>query len=238
MRALSVNIDHVATLRQARRASFPDPVQAAALVELGGADGITVHLRKDRRHVTDRDVELLRRTVQTELTLEMVATADLVRFASRVRPDQVTLVPELATEVTTTRGLELAGRAVGLRTAIDRLRRRGIRLSVFIEPDARQVKAAAALGADVVELNTDRYSRAEENRARLLSELAGAARVAREEGLVVHVGHGLDYRNVVPILEMDIAEGYSIGFAIVARSVMAGLRDAVGEMKRILEVYS
>ena len=237
MRSLSVNIDHVATLRQARRASFPDPVQAAALVELGGADGITVHLRKDRRHVTDRDVELLRRTVQTELTLEMAATADLVRFAARVRPDQVTLVPELATEVTTTRGLELTGRTAGVRTAVDRLRRRGIRLSVFIEPDAKQVKAAAALGADVVELNTDRYSRAARNRARLLSELAGAARVAREEGLVVHVGHGLDYRNVVPILEMDIAEGYSIGFAIVARGVMAGLRDAVAEMKRILEVY-
>jgi len=256
---LSVNVDHVASLRQARRDSLPDPVTAAALVEMGGADGVTVHLRKDRRHVTERDVEILRQTVQTELTLEMAASEDLLRFAVRTKPDQVTLVPELVTEVTTTRGLDLLGRDGGLKSAVGRLRRGGIRVSLFVESDPRQVEAAAGLGADVVELNTDRYSRTcssrrlrvadrsrkAKSRARqagreavpLLDELAEAGRVARANGLVVHVGHGLDYRSVVPILEMGIAEGFSIGFAVIARAVMVGLRDAVAEMKRILEVY-
>lgn len=238
MRVLSVNIDHIASLRQARRARFPDPVQAAALVELGGADGVTVHLRKDRRHINERDVRLLRETVQTELTLEMAATDELVAFASRVRPDQVTLVPELVTEVTTTRGLDLSGRAGPSAAAIRRLRRRGIRVALFVEPDRRQMPVAAALGADAVELNTDRYATDLSNRPKLLGELAAAAVAAREHGLAVHVGHGLDYRNVTPILAMEIAEGYSIGFAIVARAVMLGLREAVAEMKRILEVYS
>lgn len=238
VRTLSVNIDHIASLRQARRARFPDPVQAAALVELGGADGITAHLRKDRRHINERDIRLLRETLQTELTVEMAASDELLAIASRLKPEQVTLVPELVTEVTTTRGLDLTGRTGPLATAIRRLRRRGIRVSLFVEPDARQMTAAAALGADIVELNTDRYSTDLRHRARLLSELAGAAVAAREHGLVVHVGHGLDYLNVVPILAMDIAEGYSIGFAIVARAVMLGLREAVAEMKRILEVYS
>jgi pyridoxine 5-phosphate synthase len=238
VRFLSVNIDHVATLREARAARFPDPVQAAALVELGGADGITVHLRKDRRHVSERDVELLRRTIQTELTLEMAASDELVAFAARVKPDQVTLVPEVVTEVTTTSGLKLTARDARLKEVVRRLRRRGIRVCVFVEPELRQVAAAAELGADVVELNTDRYSSDEGQRARRLSELAEAADAARERGLGVHVGHGLDYRNVVPILQMDIAEGYSIGFAVIARAVMVGLRDAVAEMKRILEVHS
>jgi pyridoxine 5-phosphate synthase len=238
VRFLSVNIDHVATLREARAARFPDPVQAAALVELGGADGITVHLRKDRRHVSERDVELLRRTIQTELTLEMAASDELVAFAARVKPDQVTLVPEVVTEVTTTSGLKLTARDARLKEVVRRLRRRGIRVCVFVEPELRQVAAAAELGADVVELNTDRYSSDEGQRARRLSELAEAADAARERGLGVHVGHGLDYRNVVPILQMDIAEGYSIGFAVIARAVRVGLRDAVAEMKRILEVHS
>ncbi len=235
---LSVNIDHIATLRQARRAAVPDPVRAAALVELGGADGITVHLRKDRRHINERDVRLLRETVKTELTVEMAATEETTKFAVRVKPDQVTLVPELKTELTTTAGIDVVRQRARLKPHVRRLRRAGIRLSAFVEPEKTQVEAAAESGFDVVELNTDRYCTDRAHRAELLAELAGAAISARESGLEVHVGHGLDYRTVVPILEMDIAEGFSIGFAIVARAVMVGLEEAVAEMKRILEVYS
>lgn len=238
MPILSVNIDHVATLRQARRASVPDPVQAATLVELGGADGITVHLRKDRRHIGDRDVELLRRTIKTDLTVEMAATEEMVALVLRLKPAQVTIVPEVRSEVTTTTGLGLTGRSKVLEAAVRRLRRAGVRVSCFVEPDRGQMARAATLGAHVVELNTDRYSQDEACRPRLLAELAEAAEAAREQGLIVHVGHGLDYRNVVPLARMGIAEGYSIGFSIVARAVMVGLRDAAAEMKRILEVYS
>jgi pyridoxine 5-phosphate synthase len=238
VRCLSVNIDHIATLRQARRESFPDPVHAAAAVEVGGADGVTVHLRQDRRHINDRDVDLLRRTVKTELTVEMAATDDLVRYVSRLKPDQVTLVPEVRSEVTTTSGIDLLGTRKELAAAIRRLQRAGIRVSLFVEPDASQVQAAGKLGADVVELNTDRYSRQWSSKPGPLEELALAAAAAEEAGVQVHVGHGLDYRNVVPVLERKIAVGYSIGFAIVARAVFVGLERAVSEMKRIMEVYS
>jgi pyridoxine 5-phosphate synthase len=238
MPSLSVNIDHVATLRQARLESFPDPVQAATAVELGGADGITVHLRQDRRHVTDRDVELLRATVKTELTVEMAAVDDLVRRMVRVRPDQVTLVPELKAEITTTSGIDLLKERGRLEPVVKRLRKARIRVSMFIEPDTAQVEAASRLGADVVELNSDRYSRSWDRSARLLDELTTAGRAATKAGLQVHVGHGLGYRNVVPVLKNRIAGGYSIGFAIVARAVFVGLQCAVEDMKRIMEVYS
>ena len=238
MLSLSVNIDHVATLRQARLESFPDPVQAAAAVELGGADGITVHLRQDRRHVTDRDVELLRATVKTELTVEMAAVDDLVRLMTRIRPDQVTLVPELKTEVTTTNGIDLLKERIRLEPVVKRLKKARIRVSLFIEPDTAQIEAAGRLGAEVVELNTDRYSRGWNRGTRLLDELTSAGKTAEKAGLQVHVGHGLDYRNVVPILENRVAAGYSIGFAVVARAVYTGLQGAVVEMKRIMEVYS
>jgi pyridoxine 5-phosphate synthase len=236
--SLSVNIDHIATLRQARRESFPDPVHAAVAVELGGADGVTVHLRQDRRHITDRDVELLRQTVRAELTVEMAATEDLVRLACRVKPDQVTLVPELSTEVTTTRGLDIARERRRLAPALRRLTRAGIRVGLFVEPDPVAVRVAGAMGADVVELNTDRYSRGWSQDPRLLDELIITSRVARKAGLLVHVGHGLDYRNVVPVLENGIAVGYSIGFAIVARAVFVGLQCAVTDMRQIMEVHS
>jgi pyridoxine 5-phosphate synthase len=235
---LSVNIDHVATLRQARLESFPDPVQAAAAVELGGADGLTVHLRQDRRHITNRDVELLRATVKTELTVEMAAADELVRLMARIRPDQVTLVPEVKSEVTTTNGVDLLKERARLEPVVQRLKKARIRVSMFIEPDTAQVEAAGRLGADVVELNTDRYSRGWSRGTRLLEELTTAGRAAEKAGLLVHVGHGLDYRNVVPILENRIATGYSIGFAIVARAVYTGLQGAVMEMRRIMEVHS
>ncbi len=236
--SLSVNIDHVATLRQARRESFPDPIHAAAAVEAGGADGITVHLRQDRRHISDRDVMLLRQTVKTALTVEMAVSADLVRFIRRVRPDQVTFVPEVRSEVTTTKGLDLLKGTSGTRTAVRYLQRAGIRVSLFVEPDPVQVCAAAELGADIVELCTDRYSRYWSRKPELLDELVAAAEAARAARLQVHVGHGLDYRNVVPVLENKLAVGYSIGFAIVARAIFVGLERAVAEMKRIMEVYS
>lgn len=235
---LSVNLDHIATLRQARLESFPDPVQAATVVELGGADGITVHLRQDRRHISNRDVELLRSIAKTELTVEMAGTEELVRLMARLRPDQVTLVPELKSEVTTTNGIDLLKDRHRLEPAVRRLKKAGIRVSLFIEPDTAQVEAAGRLGADVVELNTDRYSRDWSRKPRLLEEIATAGGTAQKAGLLVHVGHGLDYRNVVPILEGGVAVGYSIGFAIVARAVFTGLRCAVTEMKRIMEVHS
>jgi pyridoxine 5-phosphate synthase len=238
MPGLSVNIDHVATLRQARLESFPDPVQAATAVELGRADGITVHLRNDRRHITDRDVELLRATVKTELTVEMSAADELVRLMARIRPDQVTLVPELKGEVTTTSGIDLLKERGRLGPVVQRLKKARIRVSTFIEPDIAQVEAAARLGADVVELNTDRYSRNWSRGTRLLDELAAAGGAAEKAGLVVHVGHGLGYQNVVPVLKNRIAGGYSIGFAIVARAVFVGLQRAVEDMKRTMEVYS
>jgi len=236
--SLSVNIDHVATLRQARRESFPDPVQAAALVELGGADGVTVHLRQDRRHINDRDVRSLRDTLKTELTVEMAAVEEMLAFATRVKPAQVTLVPEVRAEVTTTSGLDLMRERAKLTVAAKRLHRAGVRVSMFVEPDPLQVRAAGEMGADVVELNTDRYSKGWMKRPAMLDELVRASAAALQAGVVVHVGHGLDYRNVVPIVEKKIATGFSIGFAIVARGLFTGLRDAVSEMKRIMEVYS
>ncbi|MEO0068129.1 MAG: pyridoxine 5'-phosphate synthase [candidate division WOR-3 bacterium] len=235
MRTLSVNIDHIATLRQARQESFPDPVQAAALVELGGADGITVHLRQDQRHINRRDVKLLRTTIKTELTVEMAAKPELVRFARLVKPDQVTLVPEVITEVTTTQGLDVLKERRRLARVVADLRKAGIRVCIFIEPDPAQIKAAREMGAQVVELNTDRYSKEPKRRQFHLERLQKGAEAARELGLSVHVGHGLDYLNVVPILENNIAEGFSIGFAIVARAVFVGLKEAVAEMKRLIQ---
>lgn len=238
MVTLSVNIDHIATLRQARQESFPDPVQAAALVELGGADGITVHLRQDRRHINERDVKLLRQTIKTELTVEMAATPEMIQFARTVKPDQVTFVPELTTEVTTTQGLDVMRKRAHLKRATEELKEAGVRVCIFIEPDPEQIALTAKIGAQAVELNTDRYNKEPKKRDYHLQRLMLASRAAVEAGLIVNVGHGLDYINVVPILERKIAQGFSIGFAIVARAVFVGLREAVAEMRHILEVYS
>lgn len=235
MRMLSVNIDHIATLRQARQENFPDPVQAAVLAELGGADGITVHLRQDQRHINFRDVKLLRQTIKTELTVEMAATPAMVRFVRMIKPDQVTLVPEVITEVTTTRGLDVIKQQHNLKQVVNNLKKNGIRVCLFIEPEPRQIQAAAAIGAEVVELNSDRYSKEPHRWQINLKQLQTGAEAARSAGLIVHVGHGLNYQNIVPILEADLAQGFSIGFAIVARAVFVGLREAVAEMKRIIQ---
>lgn len=235
MRILSVNIDHIATVREARGESFPDPVQAAVLAELGGADGITVHLRQDQRHINFRDVKLLRQTTKTELTVEMGVLPSIVKFVRMVKPDQVTLVPEVLTEVTTTQGLDVIRQRNTLKRVIAYLQERGIRVSLFLEPDPVQIKTAAEIGAEIVELNTDRYSKESKRRQFHLQRLKIAADAARTSGMIVHVGHGLNYSNIVPILEMDIAQGFSIGFSIVARAVFVGLKEAVAEMKRIIQ---
>lgn len=235
---LQVNIDHVATVRQARRTVEPDPVHAAALAELGGADGITVHLREDRRHIQDRDVELLRQTVRTRLNLEMACTAEMIDVACRVRPDEVTLVPERREELTTEGGLDVVGHEAHVRDTVARLREGGLHVSLFIDPAAAQVEASARVGADAVELHTGRYAEAclaRRNADReTLQALATAARAARGAGLVVHAGHGLDYWNTAPVASIEGIEELNIGHAIVSRAVLVGMRDAVSEMARIL----
>jgi pyridoxine 5-phosphate synthase len=242
MKELSVNIDHVATLRQTRQEAFPDPVHAAFLAELGGADGITVHLRSDRRHIKERDVELLKKTISTELNMELAATPEMMRIALRVRPAQATLVPEAPDEVTTQGGLDLAKHLNRIAPAARLLKRAGIRLSTFVEADLRQIEAAAKLGCAVIEINTDRYRRTwgkhRESPNPELQKIRKAAGRASHLGLRIHAGHGIDYRNIVPLLGIPEIEGFSIGFAIVARAVFTGLKGAVEEMKRIMEVYS
>ncbi|MFB3853206.1 MAG: pyridoxine 5'-phosphate synthase [Vicinamibacterales bacterium] len=233
---LAVNIDHVATIRQARRAREPEPVAAAVLAELAGAEGITVHLRSDRRHIQDRDVELLRKVVQTKLNIEMAATADMIEIARTVRPDQVTLVPERPEEVTTTGGLDVLGNRRAVADAVAGLREAGVRVSIFIDPVSGQVDASKALGADAIEINTGGYAdAAAKDRADWLGRIAGAARSAAGLGLEVLAGHGLNYFNVRPIAEMPEIGELNIGHSIVSRAVLVGLERAVREMVALLE---
>jgi pyridoxine 5-phosphate synthase len=230
---LGVNIDHVATVRQARRGHEPDPVAAAVLALLGGADGITVHLREDRRHIQDRDVRLLRQTVAGRLNLEMSVAADIVAIACEVKPDEATLVPERRQELTTEGGLDVVANQQAVAQAMDRLRPAGIEVSLFIDPDQRQIEAAKLLGAHAVEIQTARYSeaRTSADRAAQLQLLRESADYARQHGLHVHMGHGLDYANVTDVARLPGVEELNIGFSIVARAVFVGLERAVREMK-------
>lgn len=232
MLRLGVNIDHVATVRQARRAAVPDPVQAAVLAELGGADGITVHLRSDRRHIQDRDVEILRRTVKTRLNVEMAATDEMRRIALGVAPNQVTLVPERPDELTTEGGLDVLRHRDQVRPAIEALRQGGIEVSLFVDPLPEQVRGAHELGAQAIEINTAAYSEARGAAARgtALEAVASAARLGRELGLHVHAGHGLDYDNVRAVAALPELGELNIGHAVVARAVLVGLERAVREM--------
>ena len=232
---LGVNIDHVATVRQARLAPEPEPVAAAVLAELAGAHGITVHLRGDRRHMQERDVELLRQVVATKLNLEMAATPEMMDIAVRVQPHQATLVPEQPRELTTTGGLDVVSHANALRIVVQGLRTAGIRTSVFIDADAAQVRGAAEVGAEAVEINTGPYADAAEYaRAEHRDQVAAAAAAAAEQGLEVLAGHGLTYQNVGPIAAIpDIAE-LNIGHSIVARAVLVGMERAVREMLALL----
>lgn len=236
MPRLQVNVDHVATVRQARLAREPDPVWAAQTAELAGADGITVHLREDRRHIQERDVEILRRVVTTRLNLEMAATEEMVDFALRIRPDEVTLVPERRQELTTEGGLDLAAAEDRVRAAVRRLSEAGITTSLFVDPEIPVIERAARSGCRAVELHTGRYAEAPpERREAELEALAQAADRAARAGLQVHAGHGLDYRNVDPVARIEPIEELNIGFAIVARAVLVGFERAVREMVERVE---
>ncbi len=233
---LGVNIDHIATLRNARGTSYPDPVYAAALAEQAGADGITVHLREDRRHITDRDVTLLRQTLQTRMNLEMAVTEEMLGIACQVKPPFCCLVPEKRTEVTTEGGLDVAGQLDKMRDAVARLAAVGTKVSLFIDADTAQIDAAVAVGAPYIEIHTGRYADAA-TPAEQLAELARiqeAARYAHSQGLRVNAGHGLHYHNVQAIAAIPEMEELNIGHAIIARAVFTGLTEAVAEMKRLM----
>jgi pyridoxine 5-phosphate synthase len=233
--ALGVNIDHVATLRQARRGRHPDPLFAALLAEQAGADSITLHLREDRRHIQDHDVERFATALATHMNLEMAATAPMLAIAARVRPRDVCLVPENRHELTTEGGLDVAGQRATLAPAVAALSRAGIRVSLFIDPEPAQVEAAVEVGAPVIELHTGSYAEASgEQRAHELHRLASAARAATAAGLVVNAGHGLDYHNVGPVASLPELAELNIGYAIIGRALWCGLPEAVREMKRLM----
>jgi pyridoxine 5-phosphate synthase len=237
MPRLHVNIDHVATLRQARRSQEPDPVTAAAICELAGADGITVHLREDRRHIQDRDVHILRKTVKTLLNLEMALTPEILEIALDVSPDQVCIVPEKRQELTTEGGLDVAGHSASLDDAIPRFKGAGIEVSLFVDPMPEPIELAAQLGADFVEIHTGSYANAPTGRARgaELDRLKTSAHYAESLGLRVNAGHGLDYRNILPVVQIPQVEELNIGYSILCRSIYVGLDQAVREMQdRIL----
>ncbi|MDT8369348.1 MAG: pyridoxine 5'-phosphate synthase [Longimicrobiales bacterium] len=233
-----VNIDHVATVREARGTDEPDPVRAAVLVELAGADGITVHLREDRRHIQDRDVRMLAETLRTPLNFELAAVREILDICVDLHPAQATLVPEKRTEVTTEGGLALTGKGVRTRTAdaVDRLHAEAIRTSLFVDPDPDVLECAAELEVEAVELHTGEYANAETSaeRAHELARLHDAAVHARRLGLDVHAGHGLTYENVAPVAAIDEIEELNIGHSVVARAVLVGMERAVREMAEIV----
>jgi pyridoxine 5-phosphate synthase len=246
MLRLGVNIDHIATLRQARYQAGhsgavpePDPVWAAAEVELAGAHGITVHLREDRRHIQDRDVRLLRQTIRTRMNLEMADVPAIVAIAEEIKPDEVCLVPERRQEVTTEGGLNVAGAAKSLARTTARLQKAGIAVSLFVAPDPKQIRAAADVGADFIELHTGHYAncRTEETAAAEIRRQADAARLAHKLGLRVNAGHGLNYQNTPGIFAVPHLETLNTGHAIIARSVFVGLRQAVQEMLALMAPY-
>ncbi len=232
---LGVNIDHVATLRQARRTYEPDPVAAAVLAELGGADGITLHLREDRRHIQDRDLRILRETTAVKLNLEMACASEVLRIALEVKPDQATLVPEKREEITTEGGLDVAGQKERVREVVSKLREAGIQVSLFIDPQPHQIEAAAELGVEAVELHTGGYANAKGSAAEQeLAVLRSASALVHERGLVLHAGHGLTYRNVQPVAAIPHMHELNIGHSIVARAVLVGMTQAVREMKQLM----
>ena len=236
MATLGVTIDHVATVRQARRTVEPDPVWAAALAELGGADAITVHLREDRRHIQDRDLEVLRRTVQVKLNLEAAIAPAMIDIACRVRPDQVTLVPEKREEITTEGGLDVVTHRAATAAAVGRLHEAGIVVALFLDPCLRQIDVAIDLGVAAVELHTGNYANATTDAQRhdQLVELARAGATIQKAGLILNAGHGLTYRNVVPVARLEGMGELNIGHSIVSRAVLVGFTQAVREMKALL----
>lgn len=234
---LSINVDHVATLRQARKAIYPDPVEAAMLCETAGADGITIHLRGDRRHIQDRDLKLLRQKVKTSLNLEMAATDEMLKIAKEVKPDTVTLVPEKPEELTTEGGLDLEANFDTLSKAIAVLKSNGIKVSLFINPDEQSVETSAKLKADYNEINTDSYCEAKDEKTYKteLEKVRKIAEMAHKKGLGIHAGHGLNYKNTKDLMTIKDIEEVSIGHAIVARSVIVGMEKAVKEMLDLIK---
>jgi pyridoxine 5-phosphate synthase len=233
---LGVNIDHVATLRQARGTRYPDPIQAAIEAEQAGADSITLHLREDRRHIQDRDVHMLKDILQTKMNLEMAVTEEMLAVAETVRPADCCLVPERREELTTEGGLDVAGQQSRIREACQRLAEAGVRVSLFIDAEPAQIEAAVACGAPVIEIHTGHYADAADE-ATVEAELARitkAVRLGAEAGLQVNAGHGLHYHNTVAIARLEPVRELNIGHAIIARSVFVGLQEAVREMKRIM----
>ncbi|MEW6357422.1 MAG: pyridoxine 5'-phosphate synthase [Planctomycetota bacterium] len=240
MTELGVNIDHIATIRQARRTYEPDPVAAAFAADRGGADGITIHLREDRRHIQDRDLKILRQVVFTKLNLEMATSEEIIRIALRTVPDQITLVPEKRQEVTTEGGLDVRSQVAKLSGVTSRLQKKGIVVSLFIDPDGDQIEASRDAGADAIELHTGEYANSPTKKKQLaeLHRLAVGADKARNIGLIVNAGHGLTYKNVGPIVRELRAAELNIGHSIIARAVFVGLEQAVRQMKELIVQYS
>ncbi len=233
---LGINIDHVATLRQARRGKYPDPVQAALEAEQAGADAVTLHLREDRRHIQDRDVRILSDLLQTRMNFEMAMTAEMIGIALRYKPSDVCLVPERRAELTTEGGLDVAGDVDKVRKVCGELQAAGIAVSLFIDPEPQQVEAAVTAGAAKIELHTGRYAeaRADTERHREVDRIAEAARLAAGRGLTVNAGHGLNYQNVQPVAALGEVRELNIGHAVIGRAVFVGLQGAVREMKRLM----
>ena len=239
MAILGVNIDHVATVREARKTNEPDPVWAAALAELGGADAITVHLREDRRHIQDRDLRILMESVTVPINLELACADDVLKIACETRPNQATLVPERREEVTTEGGLDVAGSLAKMRDAVRRLRDAGIVVSLFLDPDPRQLAAGVELGVDAIELHTGAYAEATlrhdaEQTASTLATLIKAGDQIRAAGITLNAGHGLTYRNVKPVATIEGMHELNIGHSIIARALMVGLQQAVRDMKQLI----
>ena len=237
MPKLGVNIDHVATIRQARRTVEPDPVWAAAEAQLGGADCITAHLREDRRHIQDRDVRILKETVTVKFNLEMAASDEIIRIAREIAPTQATLVPERRQEVTTEGGLDVRGNLAKIKAATAALEEKGIIVSLFIDPDMAQIAASKETGAEAIEIHTGSYANASAaERPARLAQIEAACKAAMGIGLVVHAGHGLTYANVGPVARVKGFSEFNIGHSIISRAIFVGLREAVAEMKRLIDV--
>jgi pyridoxine 5-phosphate synthase len=232
MARLSVNIDHIATIREARKGNEPDPVTAASLAELAGCDGIIVHLREDRRHIQDRDVEILRKTIKTKFNLEMAATAEMVKIAVKIRPDMCTLVPEKRQELTTEGGLDLLGNFTHLKATVSKLQKGKILVSLFIDPDPEQINAAKEMKADYVEIHTGIYSNARTTKEtdRELKKIVESVSLASQLGLGINAGHGLNYHNIQPLVNLSEIDEFSIGHSIIARAVLVGFERAVKDM--------
>ncbi|MDR3049687.1 MAG: pyridoxine 5'-phosphate synthase [Elusimicrobiota bacterium] len=245
MLKLGVNIDHIATIRQARKENFPSVVEAAALCEKAGAQGITVHLREDRRHIQDRDIYDLRKSIRTKLNLEMAAEDEIINIAVDAKPDFVCLVPEKRQELTTEGGLNVLGSQKKFAMAVEKLKRAGIKVSMFIDPDIEQVEACSKISADCIELHTGKYAAAYKNFGKNSKEfqdefgdIINASNRAIAKGLILNAGHGLDYDNIEEICKIEKMNEFNIGFSIIARAVFCGLEQAVSEMKELMAKYS